>query len=147
MRTNLDKTITSATSVLLVRALGFNSNFVKVEGYAADNAFTFGEGAIGETVMGVDGKQSIAFTPFESDFNIQLQPDSESLPYFQKVTNAIMANQETYPFEFSVELPAIRKRYSATGGLVSIPPGVSAGKVLNAVTYSFKIVITGVEDI
>lgn len=147
MRTNLEKTITAANSVLLVKAIGFNDNFVQIEGYAADNAFTFGDGAIGETVMGVDGKQSIAFTPFEADFNIQLQPDSSSLSFFDKVVNSIVSNQETYPFEFSVELPSVRKRYSASGGLVSIPSGISAGKTLNAVTYSFKIVVNGSEDI
>lgn len=78
MRTNIDKTLTAANSILLVRAKGYNKSWVKMEGYAADNAFDFGQGAIGETVIGVDGVQSGGFTPYEVDLNIQLQANSPS---------------------------------------------------------------------
>ena len=42
MRTNTEKTLTSANSILQVRAKGFNDNWVKLEQYAADNAFDYG---------------------------------------------------------------------------------------------------------
>ena len=147
MRTNTDRTLTSANSVLLIRAKGFNNNWVKIEGYAADNAFDFGQGTIGETVIGVDGVQSGGFTPYEVDFNIQLQANSESRSYFDKLINHINDQQETVPVEFSCEIPSIHKRYSASGFLVSIPGGTNARKLLESVTYSFKVVNNGAEDI
>ena len=55
MQTISERTLTSANSILLMRVKGFNDNFVQIEGYAADNAFDFGQGKIGETTMGVDG--------------------------------------------------------------------------------------------
>ncbi|WP_240030761.1 hypothetical protein [Neisseria lactamica] len=70
MQTVSDRTLTAANSILLMRVKGFNDNFVQIEGYAADNAFDFGQGKIGETLMGVDGQQSGGFTPYEVDFNI-----------------------------------------------------------------------------
>ncbi|MEN2922475.1 hypothetical protein DNAOFDDG_02009 [Mannheimia haemolytica] len=147
MRTNIDKTRTAANSILLVRAKGYNKSWVKMEGYAADNAFDFGQGAIGETVIGVDGVQSGGFTPYEVDLNIQLQANSPSRSFFDGVINHINNNQETVPFEFSCEIPSIGKRYSATGFLVNIPGGTNAKKLLESATYSFKVVNNGAEDI
>lgn len=141
MQTISDRTLTSANSILLMRVKGFNDNFVQIEGYAADNAFDFGQGKIGETTMGVDGQQSGGFTPYEVDFNIQLAPTSISRDYFDKFTNDILTNQETRMVEFSVEILAVKKRYKATGFLVEIPGGTTAKKVLEASTYSFRIVV------
>lgn len=147
MRTNFDKTLTSANSIFLMRAKGFNANWIKAEGYAADNAFEFGQGNIGETVIGVDGVQSGGFTPYEVDLNIQLQANSPTRSFFDSVINHINNTQETIPFEFSVELPSIKKRYKATGFIVAIPGGTTAKKLLESVTYTFKVVINGSEDI
>lgn len=147
MRTYTERTITSANSILLVRALGYNKQWVKIEGYAADNAFDFGQGDIGETVMGVDGKQSGAYTPYQVPFNIALQANSPSRSYFDGIINHIHATEETVPFEFSVEIPSIRKRYSASGFMVNIPGGTNAKKVLESATYTFSIVNNGAEDI
>lgn len=90
MQTVSDRTLTAANSILLMRVKGFNDNFVQIEGYAADNAFDFGQGKIGETMMGVDGQQSGGFTPHEVDFNIQLAPTSKSRDYFDQFTNDIL---------------------------------------------------------
>ncbi|MGV7078491.1 phage tail fiber protein [Testudinibacter sp. P80/BLE/0925] len=147
MRTNTEKTLTSANSILLIRAKGFNNNWVKMEGYAADNAFEFGQGNIGETVLGVDGVQSGGFTPYEVDLNIQLQANSPSRSYFDKLINYINKQQETVPVEFSCELPSIKKRYAASGFMVNIPGGTTAKKLLESATYSFKVVNNGAEDI
>ncbi len=141
MQTVSDRTLTAANSILLMRVKGFNDNFVQIEGYAADNAFDFGQGKIGETTMGVDGQQSGGFTPYEVDFNIQLAPTSKSRDFFDRFTNDILKNQETRMVEFSVELPAVKKRYQATGFLVEIPGGTTAKKVLEPSTYSFRIVV------
>ena len=101
MRTNTEKTLTSANSILQIRAKGFNDNWVKLEQYAADNAFDYGQGSIGETVIGVDGIQSGGFTPYEVDLNIQLQANSPSRSYFDKLINHINNNHETVTLELS----------------------------------------------
>ena len=146
MQTFTDKTLTAANSVLLFRAKGYNDSFVPVMGYAADNAFSFGEGAIGETVMGVDGFQSGAFTPYEVDFNIQLQANSPSRDHFDNVVKKMRTEQETLPFEFHCTIPSIKKRYIAKGFMVSTPGGTNAKKTLEAVTFSFKLGEITVED-
>ena len=138
MQTVSDRTLTAANSTLLMRVKGFNDNFVEIEGYAADNAFDFGQGKIGETMMGVDGQQSGGFTPYEVDFNI---PTSKSRDYFDQFTNNILQRQETRMVEFSVEITAIKKRYTATGFLVEVPGGTSAKKTLESAIYSFRIVV------
>lgn len=125
MQTVSDRTLTSANSILLMRAKGFIDNFVQLEGYAADNAFDFGQGKISETMMGVDGQQSGGFTPYEVDFNIQLAPTSKSRDLFDQLTNDIIRRQETRPIEFSVEIPG----------------GTTAKKTIESSTYSFKLVV------
>lgn len=147
MRTNTERTLTAANSILLVRAKGYNTQWVKMEGFAADSAFDFGQGQIGETVIGVDGVQSGGFTPYETDFNIQLQANSPSRSFFDGVINHINKTQETVAFEFSVEIPSIRKRYQQSGFMVNVPGGTTAKKLLESATYSFKVVNNGAEDI
>lgn len=92
-------------------------------------------------MIGVDGQQSGGFTPYEVDFNIQLAPTSKSRDYFDQFTNDILQRQETRMAEFSVEIPAVKKRYTATGFLVEVPGGTTAKKTLESVTYSFRIVV------
>ncbi|WP_240030762.1 hypothetical protein [Neisseria lactamica] len=43
--------------------------------------------------------------------------------------------------EFSVEVSAVKKRYTATGFLVEVPGGTTAKKTLESATYSFRIVV------
>jgi len=145
MQTVSDRTLTAANSILLMRVKGFNDSFVQIEGYAADNAFDFGQGKIGETMMGVDGQQSGGFTPYEVDFNIQLAPTSKSRDYFDQFTNDILQRQETRMVEFLVEISAVKKRYYATGFLVEVPGGTSAKKTLESSTYGFRIVVRSEE--
>ncbi|KGQ33204.1 phage tail fiber protein [Gallibacterium anatis] len=147
MRTNKVKTLTSTNSVLLLRSSGFNDNWVKIEQYAADNAFDFGQGAIAETSMGVDGVQSGGFTPYEVDFNVHLQANSPSRDYFDQAINYFNNQQEVAAFDISCEIPSIRKRYQATGFLTQVITGTNAKKMLEAANYTFKIVIQSIEDI
>ena len=52
------RTITSANSVLMFSADGYFDTPIQVQGFQADNAFTFGDATSGETRIGIDGKQS-----------------------------------------------------------------------------------------
>ena len=80
MQTVSDRTLTAANSILLMRVKGFNDNFVQIEGYAADNAFDFGQGKIGETMMGVDGQQSGGYRPTDRTQSNYQQPRRPIMP-------------------------------------------------------------------
>ena len=116
-------------------------DWLYVEDHARALYLVVTQGKIGETMMGVDGQQSGGFTPHEVDFNIQLAPTSKSRDYLDQLTNAILQRQETFMVEFSVEISSVKRRYTATGFLVEIPGGTTAKKTLEAVTYSFRIVV------
>ncbi|OBX10413.1 hypothetical protein QV09_05535 [Gallibacterium salpingitidis] len=147
MRTNTQKTLTSANSILMLRSSGFNDNWVNMEQYAADNAFDFGQGSIAETAMGVDGVQSGGFTPYEVDLNIHLQANSPSRDYMDSAINYFNNQQEVAPFEVSCEIPSIKKRYQASGFLTQVSAATNAKKLLESATYTLKIVIKSIEDI
>lgn len=147
MQTNKGKTLTSANSILLIQVPRIFDQFIKIEGYAADNAFDLGDGAIGETRMGVDGKQSGGFTPYEVDFNITIEPNSPSRSLFLTWVNTMKRDQETYYCNLSCELPSIKERYSASGFLVGHKESSSAKKLLEPLQYTLKIVVQPVEVI
>ncbi|ULJ66171.1 hypothetical protein [Wielerella bovis] len=134
-----DKTLTSANSTVLWRAKGYNDQFARLEGYQADNAFTFGEGAIGETVMGVDGFQSGAYTPHEVDFNVHLQANSPSRFHLDQVFNKIIQQQETMLFEFQIDIPSIKMRFICKGFPVNVARGATAKKTLDGANFSWKL--------
>ena len=147
MQTNTNKTITSANGVLLMRVAGIIDNWVKIEGFAVDDAFTSGKGAMAETQVGVDGIQSGGFTPYETSFDIALAANSKSRAFFDTWINTMDKAQEAYPFELSLELPSIKKRYHATGFLTEADSMTTGKKVLQSVTYSTKVMVNSREDI
>jgi hypothetical protein len=147
MQTIKNKTITSANSVLLLRAVGVVDQWVRIEGFAADDAFTAGKGAMGETSMGVDGFQSGGWTPYETQFDIALQANSPSRAFFDTVINAQDRAQEAYVIEISLELPSIKKRYTASGFITEGDSATTGKKVLQPVSYSLKTVVNSREDI
>lgn len=147
MQTLSDRTLTAANSILMIKFKGLQNHPVKVEGYQADNAFEFGEAAIGETVVGVDGKQSGGYTPHEVDFNIHLLATTPSRDLFEMARAKMNTEMETFPVEIFVELPAIKARVHATGFMVSASGGSSAKRLLEGSTYGFKLVINSQESI
>ena len=147
MYTNTSKTITSANSILLMRVPGIIDNWVKIEGFAVDDAFTSGKGAMAETQVGVDGIQSGGFTPYETPFDIALAANSKSRAFFDTWINAQDKAQEVYPFEMSLEMPSIKKRHHATGFLTEADSMTTGKKVLQSVTYSTKVMVKSREDI
>ena len=146
MRNNA-QTITSANSILLARVKGVFDNWVKIEGFAADDAFTSGQGGMAETQIGVDGLQSAGWTPYETPFDIALQANSASRSFFKAVVNAQDKAQEVLRFEFSIELPSVKERYMLSGYLTESASAQSAKKVLQPLKYSFKTIVETREDI
>lgn len=124
-------TITSANSTLY---LGVDSLFnvpVRIEGYAADDAFTAQDVTTGETLMGVDGHLSAGFTPYPVPLEITLQADSASMAFFETLMTAEALVKEKYVLNGTILLPATNRLYTFTRGFIQkASPMAAAKKVL-----------------
>ena len=141
------RTITAANAVLMVRCKGVYDNFIKMQGFQADNAWGFGDAAIGESRMGVDGKQSMGYTPHQVEWTLYLEANSPSIDIMENIRKDFNANMEMRSVDVIVEIPAVKKRYSASGALVSLSGGVTGQKLLAGSQYKFNLVLNGSEDI
>ncbi|PIT43112.1 hypothetical protein BHC45_11000 [Snodgrassella alvi] len=139
-------TITSANSVLMLRCTGVYDNYIRIKGFQADNAWGFGDANISETRMGVDGKQSMGYTPHEVEWMLHLEANSESIEHMENIRKDFNANMETRPIDIVVEIPSIQKRYSAKGALVKLTGGASGQKLLAGSQYTFRLVLNGAEE-
>ncbi|MEY0016018.1 hypothetical protein AB7W42_14875 [Providencia rettgeri] len=141
------RTITAANAVLMLRCKGVYDEYVQIQGFQADNAWNFGEANIGETRMGVDGKQSIGYTPHETPWTLYLEANSASVQIMETIRKEFNSNMESRFIDVIVEIPSIGKRYSATGGLTSMTGGASGKKLLDGTSYNFNMVFNGAEEI
>ncbi|EMA4783450.1 hypothetical protein U3C50_003215 [Providencia rettgeri] len=141
------RTITAANAVLMLRCKGIYDEFVTIQGFQADNAWNFGEANIGETRMGVDGKQSIGYTPHETPWTLYLEANSASVQIMETIRKEFNSNMEARFIDVIVEIPSIGKRYSATGGLTSMTGGASGKKLLDGTSYNLNMVFNGAEEI
>ena len=57
------RTVTAANSVVMFKAVGYFDQAIQLQGFQVDNAFGFGDATVGETRIGVDGKQSGGWVP------------------------------------------------------------------------------------
>lgn len=111
-----ERTITSANSVMMIRCKGIYDDWVRIQGFQADNAWEFGDANIGETRMGVDGKQSIGYTPHETPWTLYLEANSASIEVMETIRKDFNSNMEVRPIEIIIEMPSIAKRYTGKGG-------------------------------
>ncbi len=142
-----ERTITSANSVMMIRCKGIYDDWVRIQGFQADNAWEFGDANIGETRMGVDGKQSIGYTPHETPWTLYLEPNSASIDVMETIRKDFNSNMEVRPIEIIIEMPSIAKRYTGKGGLTTMKGGPSGKKLLDGTTYNFNMVTEGAEEI
>lgn len=141
------KTITSANAVLMLRCEGVYDDYIRIQGFQADNAWEFGEANIGETRMGVDGKQSIGYTPHETPWTLYLEANSVSTQVMENIRKDFNSNMETRFIEIIVEMPSIGKRYQGKGGMTTMTGGASGKKLLDGTSYNFNMVFEGAEEI
>lgn len=140
-------TITSANSVILFRCKGVYDNWVKIEGAQADSFLTYGDATMGETMMGVDGKQSIGFVPHETPVTLNLAPNSPSVQVLENVYADFTANMETRFCEFQVTYPSVKRRQTFEGGFIGKTGGTGISRVLDGHTYNFSMVSNGMETV
>lgn len=145
--TNNPRTITAANAIVLFKAEGYFDTPIQLQGFQADNAFSFGDGTIGETRIGVDGKQSGGWVSHEVPFTIFLEANSESRAQMEGFRAWMNARKETALCTFDVTLVSTGQRSVGTGFMVSNSGGQSAQKLLQGSQYVFNLVINGEESI
>lgn len=141
------RTITAANSIVMFKAAGYFDTPIRLQGYQADNAFGFGDATVGETRIGVDGKQSGGWVAHEVPFTLFLEANSSSRTQMEEFRAWCNANMETAQCTFFVTMPSIGKVYEISGFLVSQTGGPSAQKLLNGSQYVFNMVINGEDSI
>ncbi|SPL70863.1 phage tail fiber protein [Acinetobacter stercoris] len=140
------KTLTSANAVIMLRCKGVYDNFMQIQGFQADNAWDFGDASIGESRMGVDGKQSIGYTPHEVPWTLYLEANSPSKRILENIRKDFNKNMETRLIEVIVEIPSIKERYTGSGAWITLGGGANGKKLLEGTAYNFNLVTNGSED-
>lgn len=132
-------TLTSANSVLMLGVANLFNIPQKIEGYAADDAFTVTDVESGETQMGVDGRLSAGFTPYIVPLEINLMADSASNLFFDVLMQSEKIAKEKYEINGSIEIPSIGYIYTFTRGFLkkaSVVP--AAKKILQARKFEIE---------
>lgn len=134
MGTNL---ITAADAILTLTVASLYTAPVRIQGFASDEAFDFGDVDLVETMLGVDGKLSAGWVPTTFMQNISLQADSDSNEIFEQ-WHLFQAQLRT-PLIASgtVLIPATGRKLDLTKGfLKGYSPAPAAKKVLQPRKYS-----------
>lgn len=127
--------ITAANAVLTITVpLLFNTP-QQIQGFAADDVYDFDEIENIETLMGVDGILSGGFTNKPQMQNMTLQSDSPSVPMFDTWQAQQQADNQPYPCDGVIVLPAIGKRFIQTNGFLTGYKLTGAKKVLQPVRF------------
>lgn len=123
--------ITSANSIIMLSIASVYTTPQQLQGFAADDIFSFDTMEIAETMMGVDGKLSAGYVFVPVKWSISLQADSPSNAIFDNWRAAQVAAGDVYFASATVNLPSLRKTFDLVNGvLVSYPPVPDAGKTL-----------------
>lgn len=141
------RTITAANSVVMFTAAGYYDQAIQLQGFQVDNAFGFGDATVGETRMGVDGKQSGGWVAHEVPVTVFLEANSASRLQIEEFRAWCNANQETSLCTLDITIPSIGRRIQASGFMVNQGGGPSAQKLINGTQYVFNMVINSEESI
>lgn len=142
------KTLTAANVIFKVRCKGLFDQYITLKGFQPDNSTSFGDLAVAETRMGIDGILSGGKVNNSATFTAHFEPNSNAQTVLDQYL-AYNANPENdaLVWDIDVTYPAIKKRYATKGFLVSGPAGVTAQKMLAGTQFVWNIVPTAPEDI
>lgn len=130
-------TITSANSAFSLAVTNLYPAPQRIQGYAADDAFSSDAVEMAEIVMGVDGHMSGGFVFNPTELKVAIMPDSPSLEFFENWMTAQRTAREVYYCNGSISVPSIKRKYSLMNGILkSGNKMVNAKKVLEAVTFT-----------
>lgn len=112
-------TITSANSVIM---LGVNTIFSvaqQLQGYAAEDIFDTDDVDLAEVVLGLDGKQSSGWVPFNVKWRFTLMPNSDSLLMMDTWITAQNVLKDVYTAFGVVMLPGPKKKFTLSNGTLT----------------------------
>lgn len=140
----LDITSANATVSMSVESL-FSVN---LEQFSTDSSFTSDTVQTAETRMGVDGHMAAGFTPAIKTVTINLEASSNSNTYLQLLKQAQEANRKPYTVNMVIEIPALKKRYSYSNGVLQSYKDLPDGNnVLSATQWVFHFEALSVEGL
>ena len=112
---------------------------VKIQGYAADDAFATEEVEFMEKYIGVDGKLSAGYTPYIVPLDFTLSADSASNDILDAIIAAEKATREKIVLNATIMIPSTGRLYAFTTGYLDKGPIMpSSGKVLKARKFSIS---------
>lgn len=140
------KTITSANSKFSITVPDAGLGPFTLSGYAADAAFAVESTEQTMSLIGVDGKPSTGFVPALTPMTITLQPDSDSIAFFEAWANAQGLAREAFIGRAAVDIPSIQRSYQIGHlALQTVQKIPAAQRVLQPMTYELvaaEIIVT-----
>ena len=129
-------TITSANATIYLAVATIFPSAQQLSGYAAEDIFDSDDVELAEISLGLDGKQSSGWVPFNVKWRITLQANSDSHDLFETWIAAQKALGDIYTATGNATLPGRRRKYAMNNGTLSrgkiIP---DAKKTLQPITY------------
>ena len=137
-------TLTSANSVFMLAITGLYDSPQRIEGFSSDAGFMMESVDSVETSMGIDNHFSAGWVPAEVRQTITLQADSPSNDIFETWYATQQAIKEVYFATGRIILPALRKEYVNTKGVLKgYTPMAEVAKTLRprvfAITWGFSV--------
>lgn len=140
------KTITSANSKFSIAVPSAGLGPFTLSGYAADAAFAVDSTEQSVSLMGVDGIASTGYVPALTTITITLQPDSDSIEFFEAWASVQRLAREAFIGRAAVDIPSVRRSYQIGHlALQQVQKVPAAQRVLQPMTYQLvaaEIVVT-----
>ena len=129
-------TSANATAYMVVKDL-YPAGFA-LNNFSTDQAVDQAEDTIAETRMGVDGYMAAGYTPSIKAVTLQFEAASPSVQFLNNLYLASQKNRRTYETTLVINVPAVGKVYTYTGGVLKTGKALPALKrTLDPVSYGF----------
>jgi len=121
-------TLSNSNSVLMLQVTGLFPVPIEIQGFSVDDMFTVPDVVSGEFMMGVDGKLSYGYVPYEVPLELTLQADSESNLIFDTLIGAESISKDKYRIDFTILVQGTSTLYVFTNGALGTHSPIPAGK-------------------
>jgi hypothetical protein len=119
--------ITSANSVIMLAVATIFPVAQQLQGYTAEDIFDTDDVELAEVSLGLDGKQSSGWVPFNVKWRFSLQANSDSILLLDTWITAQNTIKDIYTATGVITLPGPRKKFSLNNGTLTrgkiIPDG------------------------
>lgn len=142
----MSRTITSANAKFSIAVPGAGLGPFTLSGYAADAAFAVESTEQSVSLMGVDGVASTGYVPALTTMTVTLQPDSDSIAFFEAWANAQTLAREAFIGRAAIDIPSVQRSYQIGHlALQQVQKVPGAQRLLQPMTYQLvaaEIVVT-----